>query len=134
MSKYEEAWGTAEAVGNETPDILIENNGTLRLYTKNRAFEKNLIIGVSVKNSDDFREVQQMKLDELETSPETARDELTANYFFGNGDPSATKLTSENWRQWFVDVNQESNVKVLYEVIRTAGIYRALPYRLKNNG
>ena len=95
-------WFAAPAAVDATPDIILENNGTLRIYTKNRILAQNLVLQAKV--ADLGKELKTVEGD--------------------NGVvPSASQITNSDRRDWFIGDNG------LFEIIITEGTKKALSYK-----
>lgn len=99
-------WFAAPAAADVTPDIILSNNGTLRVYTKNRILAHNLVLQANV--------------------PDLGKEFKTAEGDSG-AVPSVSQITSSNRRDWFVGNNG------LFEIIITEGTKKALNYQKVND-
>lgn len=94
-------WFAAPAPTDATPDIILENNGTLRIYTKNRILAQNLVLQAKVMDLG-----KELKIAEGD----------------GGVVPSTNQITGSNRRDWFKGDNE------LFEIIITEGTKKALSY------
>ena len=86
-------WFAKPAAKDDTPDIILKNNGTLRIYTKNRILAKNLVLQADVEDSG------------------KALAEAVGQV------PSASQITESNRLDWFVSKDGEE----LFEIIIPKG-------------
>lgn len=92
-------WFVSAAPADTAADIILENNGTLRIYTKNKILNQNLIIQANVADAGvEFTVVE------------------------GTGSPSADQVAASGQHAWF---KSNSN---LYEIITTDDTKGVLGY------